>query len=98
MRGSILALYQCPDLTETQPDAHKYVPLFLPLCAFQLGGFVLGVLSIFQPQPHVARKRELNRPPENAELFPLRVFCHGGDLPKAAQLESSVRTMETCLS
>lgn len=45
-QGSILALYQIPDLTETQPDAHKYIPLFLPLCACQLGGEV-GLFWVF---------------------------------------------------
>lgn len=44
--ATILALYQYPDLSETEPDAHKYVPLFLPLCACQLGGEV-GLFWVF---------------------------------------------------
>lgn len=43
---TILALYQYPDLSETQPDAYKYVPLFLPLCSCQLGGEV-GLFWVF---------------------------------------------------
>lgn len=49
---------RCPDLTETQPDAHKYAPLFLPSRAFQLGGFVLGVPAA---PPHVAHGWERER-------------------------------------
>lgn len=100
--GSSLVLYQYTDLTEPQPDAHKYIPLFLPLCGCQLGrgsGFVLGVLSISQPEPHfhVAHKRAVLAS-WNAYVFPLVVVCHGGDPLKAAQLDSSVYIMETCLS
>lgn len=98
-QGSILALYQIPDLTETQPDAHKYIPLFLPLCACQLGGEVglFWVFSVFQPTPHVAHKRAALTS-WNAYVFLLLVVCHGGDLLTAAQLQSSFCIMETCLS
>ena len=64
MLGSILALYQCPDLAETQPDAHKYVPLFPPLCACQLGGEVglFWVFSLYSSQSLTLLIRELHWP------------------------------------
>lgn len=37
VQGSLLVLYQFTDLTEPQPDAYKYVPLFLLLRRCQLG-------------------------------------------------------------
>lgn len=50
--SSILVLYQCTDLTEPQPDAHKYIPLFLPLCGCQLGREVglFWVFSVYSSQ------------------------------------------------
>ena len=47
-------LYQCTDLTEIQPDAHKYIPLFLPLCGCQLGREVglFWVFSVYSSQSH----------------------------------------------
>lgn len=60
-------------------------------------GFVLGVLSIFQPTPHVAHKRTALTS-WNAYVFLLLVVCHGGDLLTAAQLQSNFYIMETCLS
>ena len=64
-------------------------------------GFVLGVLSIFQPEPrfHFSHKRAvLLTLLKCIHVFLLVVVCHGGDLLKAAQLRSSVCIMETCLS
>lgn len=46
VQGSILVLYQCTDLTEPPPDAHKYIPLFLPLCGCQLSREV-GLFWVF---------------------------------------------------
>lgn len=60
-------------------------------------GFVLGVLGIFQPTPHVAHKRAALAS-WNTYVFLLLVVCHGGDLLTAAQLPSSFCIMETCLS
>lgn len=63
-------------------------------------GFVLGVLSILQPEPrfHFPPHKRAVLTSWNAYVFLLVVVCHGGDLLKAAQLESSVCIMETCLS
>lgn len=62
-------------------------------------GFVLGVLGIFQPEPHfhVAHKRAALTS-WIVYVFLLVVVCHGGDLLKAALLLSSVCIMETCFS
>lgn len=52
VQGYMLILYQWIDLTELQPDAHKYIPLFLPLCGCQLGREVglFWVFSIYSSQ------------------------------------------------
>lgn len=52
--GSVLVLYQCTDLSELQPDAHKYIPLFLPLCGCQLG-WEKGLFWVFSVYSNQSR-------------------------------------------